>query len=373
MTSQASSRRSSGSSTSASGSADSSTCRDHDRRICPPCLFNCQKVDLDLSTSPLDVADGLQVYMAYPHRLLFTWSEQHEDLKKLDALADISQNSEYDDYTIVENAGWYPLFIPQWDEQVRGAGIWDRFREFRFMQFKTPVPDSPDKFDTVWCETCQLTWLKGETNNRGVSFHAHPRHQTLPTLVAAERYLDVRSLIVRVDGVLPNRYPAGPVNAGMGVFFGKGSKYNHSEPFYMESGSKQRAVFYSAQRAMEIVRDTVIPEWLGHLKEAKEDGGINHIRLIIATNSEDVTDTFAKRINRWQWDRVNHQYRRPGKGKGAGDFVKNSDIIRNVHRQIEDFKRSDVGVETLWYHVGKQYNDEAKALASTSAGKPVLP
>ncbi|KAI4866479.1 hypothetical protein F4820DRAFT_248696 [Hypoxylon rubiginosum] len=352
-------------------SSEDLACREHGRRICPPCLFNCQKVLLNIGTFPLDIKDGLLVYMAYPRQALFTWSEQYADLNKLDALADTSRENRFDNYTVAENAGWYPLFIPQLDEQVVGAGLWDYFRKFRFMEFKSPVPDSPDTLDTIWCDICQLTWLKAK--RVATSDLPHPRHQTLPTFAAAGRYLDVRSIIVHVDGVLPSKYPVGPVNAGIGVFFGEGSKYNQSEPFYMDTPSKQRAEFYSARHAMEVIKDEVIHEWLGHLKEAKKESETNHIRLIIATNSIDLVDTFTKRIDKWEWDRATRQYYRPGKGHGARDGVKNSDIIRTIYRQMENFKRSETGVETVWYHVDKKFNAKARALASSSAGNPVLP
>ncbi|XXH02157.1 hypothetical protein Hte_008525 [Hypoxylon texense] len=365
--------------TSPEESADDSTCRDHDRRICPPCLFNCQEVHLDLGAFPLGMKDGLMAYISYPYQFLFTWSEQHADLTKLDALASANKPNRYDNYTIAENAGWYPLFIPQLDEQVVGPDIWDGFRRFRFMEFGTPVPDSPDKLDTTYCKICQLTWLKGKggvngANDVPINELAHPRHQTLDTSVATDRYLDVRSIIVHVDGVLAKDYPADRVYAGIGVFFGEDSKYNQSESFDLKLPSKQRAELYSAQLAMEIIRNDVIGEWLGHLKRTNiDENGINHIRLIIATNSTDLTDTFTKRIDKWRWDRATHQYYKPGRKHGASDVVKNSDIIRTIYRQIEDFKKGEVGVETLWYHIDKKFNAEARDLAESVAGKPILP
>ncbi|KAI0172998.1 hypothetical protein GGR52DRAFT_431156 [Hypoxylon sp. FL1284] len=288
------------------------TCVTHDRPICPPCLFNCQRVDLDLTSSSLVIQDGLQVYMAYPRQVLFTWSEQRADLRKLDALADLSRSNEFEKYTVVENAGWSPLFVPQLDEQVKGVDVWDYFRQYCYMEFKRPVPDSPDTFGSVWCSECQLTWLKGETNNGPANINTHPRHQTLPVDLAQVRYLDYRSLIIHIDGVLPKGQSTGPVNAGIGVFFGEDSRYNLSEPFAIRRNSQHRAALRAAQRALETVRDDVIPEWLAALEEAKAASMYNHMRVIIATKSEALVNIFTKRIQEWKWDRVSHQYLRSG-------------------------------------------------------------
>lgn len=60
--------------------------------------------------------------------------------------------------------GPYQEPAPQWDEQVVGADLWDQSRRWRFMEFKTPVSFQPNYFETIWCETRQLAWLKGGTN-----------------------------------------------------------------------------------------------------------------------------------------------------------------------------------------------------------------
>ncbi|KAI1765672.1 hypothetical protein GGR53DRAFT_489321 [Hypoxylon sp. FL1150] len=357
------------------GSSDILACSKHNRHICPPCLFNCQVVDLSFSVPSLALEDGAQAYLSWPDQLLFNWSETRPDLKKLEFLADLTRANPYDNYTVAENGGWYPLFVPQFDEQVQGVFLWDNSRRWRFTTFKIPAACQPDFFETVCCADChQLTWLKGGADEEGgLSFHSHPRHQTLSTVAAAQRFLDVRSLLVYVDGILlPRRkHTAGPVaGVGIGVFFGKDSKYNLSETLAMEPASKQRAEIVAAGRAMDVLKNDIIGAWAGQLKKAGQEEGINHIRLIIATSSADLVDTFTRRIRKWEWDRETQCYYKPGEGHGTNGRIKNSDVVRAVSCQIEDMERGEIGVETVWYHVDKEYSAEARYLAKAAAGSP---
>ncbi|KAI6086453.1 hypothetical protein F4821DRAFT_127632 [Hypoxylon rubiginosum] len=351
-----------------------SKCREHQRRICPPCLFNCQKVDLKLPTHAfLELEDGVQVYLTYPDQALFTWSEQRPDLKKLEIMADNTGKSRYDRYNLSENAGWYPQFIPQWDEQVVGAHLWDESRKWRFMEFKTPVTFQPDYFETVWCETCQLTWLKGGDNKGEFSFHSHPRHQALSTIEGRKRFLDFRSLIIYVDGALPKKTHHVADNFGIGVFFGKDSKHNLSKSVSKDGSSKHSAEFEATMRAMLVVRDNIIDEWFSRLVEADQTEGINHIRLIIATSSSNLVETFTQRIKKWTWDNEAQTYYKASAGQRRRDTdrVKDSAIIRSVWCQMELFKKApEIGLDTVWYLVDKEHNTEALALAKASLEDP---
>ncbi|KAI1372500.1 hypothetical protein F4677DRAFT_264092 [Hypoxylon crocopeplum] len=338
-------------------------CPKHGRAICPPCLFNCQEVLLD---APLENKEKTDIYQAYPTQLMFSWSSKHPDLEMLSILADPDFASNKDENylnTVGENAGWHPLFIPQWDEQVQGVRLWDKFRHLRFIKFKAPTPqDSDAGVVTQYCDKCELTWLKG----LGLS-NTHPMHNSLAGPEAHSRGLDERSLIVHISAVMLKGVKNGVRKSGLGAYFGPGSKYNQSQPLDVLAPNKQVAELHAARYVLSVIKEQVYPEWLRHLEDMNQDYPSGDLRLIIATDAKMIVDIFTDFIFKWQFDAQKNEYSNNIRHSKARKVIQNSDVIAAIKQQVDEFEDMHTGIEVVWYRISRQFNVEANALAKACA------
>ncbi|KAI2619866.1 hypothetical protein GGS26DRAFT_595269 [Hypomontagnella submonticulosa] len=368
------------------------TCHEHGRSICPSCLFNCEVED---SAAPCKLEENTQMYIAYPPGPLFSWLFSWSSFRDDDndqKLETIHHNPyAHESNTIAQNAGWHPLFVPQFDEQAKGIEIRQRFVPvFLWVRLKAPVPEMPGTaFSQKPCNICQLRWLRGHTRDE-----EHPHHNSLLPADTKNMNVKQRSLVVCVDGQMPAGSQAGAqtgsLTVGLGVFFSTGSKYNQSQPLRLASATKQSAEFHAARLALTILKERVIPDWREHLKQKdnkpsdetdnktgnktddktddKTKGKTENmqddtsIRLIIATDSKAMVETFTTNIKKWQYDAEKGTYYRASGTKRAHTRVKNSDIIRDIQVQIDELE----GVEVVWYPLSREYNDEARNIASAA-------
>ncbi|KAL7621747.1 hypothetical protein AAE478_009074 [Parahypoxylon ruwenzoriense] len=348
-------------------------CDQHRLSICPTCLFNCQQaifsndlIQAMKKDMTLELAEG-NIYSTWPKIRVFSWSPGNPNFKLLETLC----NPDHGEMLpIAHCTGWFPRFIPQLDEQVRGSIIWDKFRQFRYLGFKTPVAHTPDYFGTLYCKECHLTWLKGQASG---ALHLHPSHNTLSTPEATERLLDERSIMVNIAGTMCSKDQNGLSFTGLGIYFGPMSKYNHSEAMYTFSTTKQAADLHSARLALWIVRERIIPDYLTLLERHGRGSNDqnNDVRIILTTDSMNLVDTFCDHLKKWVYDPKIKAYRRvkknSGKWRGKGDTVKSSDIIVCVQHELGELENCPIGVEVVWYYVPTNFNKDAIDLANSHA------
>ncbi|KAI1077744.1 hypothetical protein F5B20DRAFT_582856 [Whalleya microplaca] len=258
-------------------SAPNPFCDNHGRRICPPCGHGCQRVIVSARpgahqwsdlVGDLEPYTDVALYVTYDS-YMFTWTDDEVDDEVALTLMENLLNHNTDDLLpIAQHYGWFPRFIPQWDEQVVGVRIWNRLEKVRGVDFKAPAPNPPAKVETVYCEECQLTWLKGETSKH---IHHHPTHNTLRFHDASAKLLDERSLVVYVDAIKYGPTQDGEGMYGIGIYFGKDSKYNHCETMYLiSSANRQNAEVHAACGALYILKKQVFPEYIARLKEHRK-------------------------------------------------------------------------------------------------------
>ncbi|KAI0888322.1 uncharacterized protein GGS22DRAFT_96028 [Annulohypoxylon maeteangense] len=129
-------------------------------------------------------------------------------------------------------------FIPQWDEQMLGLPWREERIKWDFDNPPKPLPLTDPMMQGAfkYCEHCQLTWLVGHDKLEG---HHHPHHLAWDMGdygLDAHRYgLPMESsLVIFVHGasIAPGKPSKSPVGnlAGVGIFFGEGSKYNQALP-----------------------------------------------------------------------------------------------------------------------------------------------
>ncbi|KAI1391772.1 uncharacterized protein F4822DRAFT_441046 [Hypoxylon trugodes] len=329
-------------------------CRQHDRPICPLCLFNCE------SASPDDlpeVAQGAKLFIAHPSKLLFSWSTKRPDYQLLKILSTYPDSRTED--CIAVNAGWYPLLVPMYDEQVQGIKIRDRFRDLRFVRFKVPPSSSYSNemhLVCTYCKICQLTWLKRVACR---DYYSHPWHNTIPPREATKNSLNQRSLVVSIDGAIANG--KGTDIAGRGVYFGEGSKYNYSGPICLTSARKEVADFYAIRQALAIVKDEVIPDWFENPKLHKETVSPKNLRLIIASDVKPTVEIFTTQIKKWIYVPKEGAYRNM-----RNDVIKDSDVIRDIELRIDALANNTPSVEVVWYHAKKNFTLGASNLAKAA-------
>ncbi|KAI1505983.1 hypothetical protein F5X99DRAFT_176753 [Biscogniauxia marginata] len=405
-------------------------CHSHKRSICPECYVGCEKLIDSGGTIELESAGTLQttdgdVYIirgGTRDGFLFSWSPTNTDdshLAKLQASDDLSKTNTQ---SLASYLGWTPRFIPQWDEQVQGVKIWDLGRQIKDTKVKPPVPLPPNQLNTTYCEECQLTWVTGDT---GTHVHSHPTHDALSTDAAYSYHIDQRSIIVHVAGENCSKGDGRKNGIGrLGIYFGKDSKYNHSEHIYLigDSATRRCAEIHAARHALLIVKEQVIPAYMDYLERKDEPGSSSpdnqsdrgnatayqvpkqyqvekpfelelssddtaseattpeesvdledykdpDIRLVLATDSKNLIDLFCDQIHKWVYDEEAQEFRTKKSGRKSGkrgDLVKNNDIIVDFWNALHNLLKGPVGVQVSWYHIPRRFNDEAHELADAS-------
>ncbi|KAK2630307.1 hypothetical protein QTJ16_001127 [Diplocarpon rosae] len=173
-----------------------------------------------------------------------------------------------------------------------------------------------------------------------------------------------RSLLVFTDGACSNNGNEG-ARGGLGVFFGPGSRFNLSERV-ATSGvpTNQKAELEAVARALEAVRNTVIPHRPRTVINSESSYDyravcdMTHMRLIIATDSSYVVECLCKHMTDWS---KNKQGALVSK---QGQLVENSQAFLRLQNGVEEL--SMVGVQVANYHVGRVENKEADGRAKAS-------
>ncbi|KAI1752352.1 hypothetical protein F4782DRAFT_530607 [Xylaria castorea] len=243
-------------------------------------------------------------------------------------------------------------FMPPWDDQLLGPA--------NTYQIETNYADhpktlTPDQLSMYYCDECQLTWMKG---NAGVeAVQSHPSHHTYQHIHSGTR----RSLIVFTDGVCPSNGMSSAVNASIGVHFGPQSEYNISGRVNSDSiSTNQAAEIVAAIEALRQVLQNIEPARRVMIRGLSPQAGENELRnvkrfrLIVVTDSSYVVECMSKHIENWSME--NGIYRNE-----QDVAVHNSDGFAKLTHEVQEL--SMVGVQVVWYHVPREFNKEAGALA----------
>jgi ribonuclease HI len=267
-------------------------------------------------------------------------------------------STEEDDRVFVLGTG-VNRFMPQWDEQILGPANTHKLKQ-DYNNPPKPLPISTLKLHQ--CATCNLTWLIGEVGEAAAK--GHPSHHTYSHVYAGTS----RSLVVFVDGACSSN---GAINAkgGIGVHFGSASKYNVSERFDLQgTATNQRVELHAIARALELVREQVMPQRKLEIqaaakgRDAKAIRDLVHTRLIITTDSSYVVEGMCSHFKNWTYNQAKGALVKKNK-----EVLRNSDGFLRIKREVEAL--SLIGVQVVYYHVGREENLEADRLAKAAIVK----
>ncbi|KAI3572228.1 ribonuclease H-like domain-containing protein [Fusarium oxysporum f. sp. albedinis] len=214
----------------------------------------------------------------------------------------------------------------------------------------TPSADpecTPGRISLTYCGVCGVSWLVGEKGPDAAA--SHLSHHTLVHNYSGAR----RSLVVFIDGACPANGPAA-LQASVGVYFGPESPKNISRLIDTSRPTNQLAEITAAVEAMRQVRSVVVPERRILLKGSSPRTtpdtlrDARRFRLVLATDSSYLVDCMCKYMPQWTFDNLN----------------RNSEGFRILNEETELL--SVVGVQVQWYHVPRDFNGEADALANAA-------
>ncbi|KAK2470767.1 hypothetical protein H9L39_16998 [Fusarium oxysporum f. sp. albedinis] len=115
---------------------------------------------------------------------------------------------------------------------------------------------------------------------------------------------------------------------------------------------------------MRQVRSAVVPERRILLKGSPRTTpntlrDARRFRLVLATDSSYLVDCMCEYMPHWTFDNLNRVY-----CNRRGEVIKNSEGFRILNEETELL--SVVGVQVQWYHVPRDFNGEADALANAA-------
>lgn len=193
----------------------------------------------------------------------------------------------------------------------------------------TPPNRNSDPDDVVWTRNCadfaNLRQMRRSSDGRLYAVRS-------------------RDIAIFIDGACMGNgtYHA---RAGMGVYFGPGSKYNISQQLYDNPQTNQRAELNAAILALQKVLDLVEYGWL-------ETGNV-----VLISDSNYVVQAMTEWVYKWRnngW--TNH---RGLEVTNRDDFERLDDLI--------DILDDEHDVSVRFWLVPRQYNQEADELAKDAA------
>ena len=101
-------------------------------------------------------------------------------------------------------------FMPQWGDQILGAGNTYKIKKD---YDKPPKPSPLSSISLHHCTSCELTWLVGIIGEAAAK--SHPSHHASSHVYSGTR----RSMLVFVDGACASN-GATDARAGVGIYFG---------------------------------------------------------------------------------------------------------------------------------------------------------
>ncbi|ERF71963.1 hypothetical protein EPUS_06522 [Endocarpon pusillum Z07020] len=262
-----------------------------------------------------------------------------------------SEEEDNDDRVFVLGEG-VNRFMPQWDEQILGPA--NKFR----IKTDYNMPPKPEELQVaalLACSQCELTWLVGKAGQSAGA--GHPSHHTLYHEYAGTS----RSLVVRTDGAcINNGQPR--AEAGVGVYFAPNSRYNVSSPLEDSCApTNQRAELHALLRAMLVVRKDIVPTRSILVNRNRDK---KHFRLVLVTDSSYAVECMCKHWKGWKVV-DGRKVLKNQKGK----HIANSDVLLAIQDEVEELSR--VGVQVAYYHVRREFNREADALAKAGVSREV--
>ena len=318
-------------------------CFDHHLRVCPYCCVDFAYGESSDEESSGDDEDGE-----------VSGDDEDEDMQDKEHFKE-----DRNDDRVFVLGGSRARFIPQWDGQILGPANTLKIS----MNFDSPPkPDPPSVLTLCPCSTCDLTWLKG--NNGLASAQSHPSHHTYEHEYAGTG----RSLLVFVDGACSSN-GSSDARAGIGIYFGENSRYNLGEAMSQPGpATSQKAELFALARALEKVRLQVASR---HREMCKAEKGASQaairdasrFRLVVATDSSYLVESMCKHIEGWTMNEASGQYK-----NRKGNIIKNSDLIKQIVDEVEEL--SLVGIQVVYYQVGREHNVHADKLAKMCV-KPV--
>ncbi len=227
-------------------------------------------------------------------------------------------------------------FLPQMDLQTVGPS-WIVQREAASLTIGNLPPALPPSDPLVamsYCDSCQLTWLRGFNKDR----HTHPLHNAVDRDAAGEGRC-LRSIVIWVGA---------SVRAGRmtySAYFGGNSKYNITEELAGDKQTLLNAQIMASLRALEMTKSRVLADVVGLLKQHKasgeDDGSDVHFRVLLVTDSGFLVDNICDSFH--------------DTTKLPLSVVEKFDA---VYGDLEE-----VGIELQWYLISKEHNQQANALA----------
>lgn len=159
--------------------------------------------------------------------------------------------------------------------------------------------------------------------------------------------ITTRSIAVFVDGACSFNGYGHRARAGMGVYFGEGSRYNFHEELEVGRKTSQRAEINAAILALQEVKDLV------------KKGRLETQTVVLVSDSRYV----VKAMTDWAYDWRDNGWRNRngGKVKNKTDFMKLDDLIED----LED----NYGVYVKLWRVGRRYNEGADREANKALGR----
>lgn len=145
--------------------------------------------------------------------------------------------------------------------------------------------------------------------------------------------------------------------AGMGVYFCPNSKHNLSTPLKHDVSTNQKAELEAMYHASRIVRSDVAPRLFNG------NGYPARFRVIIVTDSSYVVECLCRhwknlvKVDGQRRVLVNNDERK----------IKNSDMFLAINHEVRQLSR--VGVQVMYYHIPREFNKDANALAKSSVEK----
>lgn len=185
-------------------------------------------------------------------------------------------------------------------------------------------------------------------------------HHTLVHIYAGAS----RSLVVFIDGACPANGPDA-IQASVGVYFGPESPKNISRLINTSRPTNQLAEITAGVEAMRQVRSVVVPERRTLLENSSSRTipdtvrDARHFRLVLVTDSSYLVDCVCEHMPQWTFDKLNRVY-----CNRRGEVIKNIEGFRMLYEETELL--SMVGVQVQWYHVPRDFNCEADALANAA-------
>ncbi|KAF2431839.1 hypothetical protein EJ08DRAFT_732925 [Tothia fuscella] len=223
------------------------------------------------------------------------------------------------------------------------------------------------QFRTIYCATCQLTYLIGLTGPYGAECHpSHGAYCNTYGVVA-------KSVIIHVHGEC--RIVEGKQRAAVGIYFGAGSKYNvieRCEHLWNDPISCSRVQLHAILGALEAMGHRAQPDRIGQVISALGENGkhveqMHPLRIIIVMeNHGDAINGVCYKLPELILD-----YSKLEMHDDDGVEDKNGDVYMRIRLELEKLAQPPYRMQVVYREVDAKDNIAARKMvdmALDSAG-----